>query len=122
MVIKRSEQMANPHNDLKKSNHMCAILDNNGNPLMFGSNFYEIKINSTTHAEVDAINKLINKMGRTRRKITIDLVVIRTNGGNSLPCSDCMQKIYESSVRFHIRYIYFTNNNFDIDVVKFSKL
>jgi cytidine deaminase len=122
MIIKRSEQMACPYHNLKKSNHMCAILDINGNPLIFGSNHYDTKINITTHAEVDAFNKLVNKMGRTRRKITIDLVIIRTNGGNSAPCSNCMQKIFSMSMRFYIRYIYFTNNDYDIDVIKFSKV
>ncbi len=114
--------MACPYHNLKKSNHMCAILDINGNPLIFGSNHYDTKINITTHAEVDAFNKLVNKMGRTRRKITIDLVIIRTNGGNSAPCSNCMQKIFSMSMRFYIRYIYFTNNDYDIDVIKFSKV
>jgi cytidine deaminase len=122
MSIKRSEQMANPHNDFKKSNHMCTIIDTNGNPLIFGSNFYLTKNNDTIHAEVDAFNKLINKMGRMKRKITIDIIVIRTNGGNSMPCTNCMKKIFDMNTRFNIRYIYFTNNNFDIDVIKFSKL
>lgn len=123
MLIKRDMQISNPnHNTLKKSNHMCAILDTNGNPLIFGSNHYNIKINNTTHAEVDAFNKLNNKLGRIRRKITIDIIVVRTTGGNSMPCSDCMNKINDMSLRFHIRNIYYTNNDFDIEVVKFSKL
>lgn len=123
MTIKRDAQMASPyHHDIKKSNHMCAILDSNGNPLIFGSNFYNIKINTTEHAETNAISKLINKLGRTRRKITIDLVIIRANGGNSMPCDKCMKRIIEVSQRFYIRYIYFTINEFDIDCIKFSKI
>ena len=123
MTIKRSAQMSSPfHHDIKKSNHMCAILDSNGNPLIFGSNFYNIKIDTTEHAETNAISKLINKLGRTRRKITIDLVIIRTNGGNSMPCPNCMKRIIEVSQRFYIRYIYFTINEFDIECIKFSKI
>ena len=122
MIIKRSEQMASTHHDLTKSNHMCAIVDIVGNPLIFGYNYYNIKNNNTTHAEIDAFDKLVNKMGRTRRKITVDLVVIRTNGGNSMPCDKCMKRIIEVSQRFYIRYIYFTVNEFDIGYVKFSKI
>jgi cytidine deaminase len=123
MIIKRTYQMASPyHTGITKSNHMCAILDINGNPLIFGSNFYNTKINITTHAEVDAFDKLVNKMGRTRRKITIDLVIIRTNGGNSKPCEDCQKKIHMMSIRFCIRNIYYTNNDYDIEMIKFSKL
>ena len=123
MIIKRSQQMSSPFNTcISKSNHMCSILDVNGNPLIFGSNYYNIKINTTTHAEVDAFTKLVNKMGRIRRKITIDLVIIRTNGGNSKPCSECQIKIHEMSLRFHIRNIYYTNNDFDVEMIKFSKL
>jgi cytidine deaminase len=101
---------------------MCSIVDINGNPLIFGSNYYNIKNNNTTHAEVNAFNKLVNKLGRTRRKITIDIIIIRTNGGNSMPCSNCMKKINDMNLRFHIRNIYYTNNDYDIDVIKFSKL
>lgn len=101
---------------------MCAILDIDGNPLIFGYNYYNIKNNKTTHAEVDAFTKLVNKMGRSRRKITIDLVIVRTNGGNSLPCPECQKKLFDMSIRFHIRNIYYTNNDYDINVVKYSKL
>ena len=101
---------------------MCAILDINGNPLIFGYNYYNIKTDTTTHAEVDALNKLVNKLGRIRRKITIDIIIIRTNGGNSMPCDKCQLRIFEMSYRFNIRKIYYTNNDYDIDVIKFSKL
>ena len=125
MVIKRNGHQSNP-DTIKltlKSNHMCAILDNCGNPLMFGSNFFNITrgtFKSTEHAETAALTKLINKMGRTRRKITIDMLVIRTTKGNSLPCSNCMRRIHDLSQRFHIRYIYYTNNGI-VERIKFSK-
>jgi len=125
MVTKRKGHQSNP-DTVKltlKSNHMCAILDNCGNPIMFGSNFFNITkgtVKSTEHAETSALTKLINKMGRTRRKITIDMIVIRTTRGNSMPCDNCMSRIYDLSQRFHIRYIYYTNNGI-IQCVKFSK-
>ena len=125
MVSKRSGQISNPDTNLltKKSNHMCAILNNTGNPLIFASNFYNIprgSFKTTSHAESTALSKLAIKMGRVRRKITIDILVIRTNMGMSMPCSKCMQCIADSSQRFHIRNIYYTNKG-KIDCVKFSK-
>jgi cytidine deaminase len=122
MVSKRSGQIANP-DTISLFNHMCAILNNTGAPLIFASNFYNIprgSVKTTSHAEATALSKLAIKMGRVRRKITVDILVIRTNMGMSMPCSKCMQCISDSSQRFHIRNIYYTNNG-KIDRVKFSK-
>ena len=125
MVAKRTGQISNPHTIslTKKSNHMCAILTNTGAPLIFASNFYNIprgSVKTTSHAEASALWKLAIKMGRVKRKITVDILVIRTNMGMSMPCNKCMQRITDSSQRFHIRNIYYTNNG-KIDYIKFSK-
>lgn len=125
MVAKRSGQISNPDTVslTKKSNHMCAILNTTGNPLMFASNFYNItrgSVKTTAHAEATALSKLAIKMGRVKRKITVDILVIRTNMGMSMPCSKCMQRIADASQRFHMRNIYYTNNG-KIDCIKFSK-
>ena len=123
MIIKRKSQMSNPyHRLLSKSNHMCAVLDKNGNPLIFGSNHYNSNSEISIHAEIDALNKLINRLGRLRKKIIIDLVIIRTNGGNSFPCEKCMNRINQLNNKFCFRNIYFTNNNYDIDKIKFCNL
>jgi cytidine deaminase len=122
MIIKRRAQITNLFHELKKSNHMCAIIDINGNPLIFGYNYYNIKNNKTTHAEVDAFNKLLNKFGHMKRKMLVDIIIIRTNGGNSLPCEKCQQKLFDVRYNFHIRNIYYTCNDYDIDVIKFSQL
>jgi tRNA(Arg) A34 adenosine deaminase TadA len=62
MIIKRQQQMTSPYHQNLKSNHMCVILDINGNPLSFGSNCYNLQIDITEHAEVQAFRKLIEKM------------------------------------------------------------
>jgi cytidine deaminase len=122
MIIKRQFQMASNCHELKKSNHMCAILDVNHNPLIFGYNYYNVKNDRTVHAEVDAFNKLVNKLGRIRRKITIDIIIVRTNGGNSFPCHQCQKKMFDMCNKFTIRNIYYTSNDYDIDVIKYSKI
>ena len=121
MIIKREQQMSSPFHQKLKSNHMCVILDKNGGILSFGSNCYNLQIDITEHAEVQAFRKLIERMGRHNRKITIDILVIRTTGGNSKPCKECIQRMYELSIRFKIRNIFYTNDYY-IDCVKFSKL
>ena len=122
MIKKREQQMSSPFHKKLKSNHMCAILDKNGKILSFGSNYYNLKIDITEHAEVQAFRKLIERIGRNNRKITIDVLVIRTTGGNSKPCEDCISRMYELSQRFKIRNIFYTNEFYFIDCVKFSKL
>ena len=122
MIIKREQQMSSPHHQKLKSNHMCAILDKNGRILSLGSNCYNLQIDVTEHAEVQAFRKLIEKIGRNNRKITIDVLVIRTTGGNSKPCDECIKRMYELSIRFKIRNVFYTNDSYFIDCVKFSKL
>ena len=122
MIIKREQQMSSPFHQKLKSNHMCAILDKNGKILSFGSNCYNLKIDTTEHAEVQALRKLIERIGRNDRKITIDILVIRTTGGNSKPCDECITRMYELSQRFKIRNIFYTNEFYFIDCIKFSKL
>lgn len=121
MVEKRKQHhQSNPDTTrlTQKGNHMCAIT-HNGTPIMFGSNSFNL-VRGTEHAETSALTKLINKMGRARRKITIDMVVVRTTRGNSKPCCKCMQRIYDLSQRFYIRYIYYTNEGI-VECIKFSK-
>ena len=126
MVAKRSGPIANPDTIslTKKSTHRCAVLNTTGSPLRCASDVDTIprgSVKTTSHAESTALFKLSIKMGRVRRKITVDLIVIRTNMGMSMPCSKCMRCILDSSQRFHIRNIYYTNNG-KIDCVKFSKI
>ena len=122
MIIKRRMHMTQQNIiDFCKSNHMCAILDKNGNVLVLGYNYY-VSSGRTIHAEVDAFNRLYTKFGRMSRKIIINLVVIRTTGGNSKPCDNCQTYIKRMKMNYNIRNIYFSNNNFDIDMIKFTNL
>lgn len=105
MIEKREQQMSSPFHKKLKSNHMCVILDKNGKILSVGSNYYNLKIDITEHAEVQAFRKLIERIG-----------------GNSKLCDECIKRMYELSQRFKIRNIFYTNEFYLIDCVKFSKL
>lgn len=108
--LKRKRIQCNP----KKMNtqyqfHSSAILNSsNGNIISIGHNTHYV-MNSNKfgmeHAEINALKKI--KMDKKIKNINIDIVVIRTNGGNSKPCSDCINKFVKSGLK--IRKIYYSN-------------
>lgn len=102
LIKKRKE--CSPHND-EGHKHSCAILYK-GNILGIGTNKYiprpGLKMARTIHAEMDAINKNIHKIGNKK----IDLLVVRTNKGNSKCCANCLDSMFSTSLR--IKNIYYT--------------
>ena len=124
MITKRKQQLANPHLSMLSNNHMCAILTTHGQPIVFGSNEYtpKSKIDGPTrHAEVSAFVKLCKKIKWTKRRMYVDVIVVRTTGGNSRPCTSCHAFMSQMSSRFKIRNVYFTNTS-GVDVVRFTQL
>ena len=108
---------------ITNSDHMCAILKD-GVPISFGSNIYN-RDNSTEHAEAQALRKLCERIGKrfNAKKITIDIFVVRANGGNSTPCARCIKSMEYYSQYFYIRNIYYTHPNEPLGIrsIKFSK-
>ena len=81
LIKKRTEQIqASKYQTTMNSNHMCAILDQSGVPISFGTNIFNIKTPTTEHAEAQALRKLIERLGRTTKRLKIDILVVRTNG------------------------------------------
>ena len=79
-----------------------------------------------SHAEMDAIRKL--PTSKNKRKISIDLIVIRVakNGllKNSAPCSKCldhMQKLCLTTA-YKIKYIYYSEADGTLVKTKFAQL
>jgi len=109
---------------LTKSYHMCAVLKS-GSPISYGTNVY-INDGSTEHAEAQALRKLYEKIGKrlNAKKMTIDIFVVRTNGGNSKPCVRCINTFKHYSQYFSIGYVYYTHPDepTGIRCVKFSQL
>jgi cytidine deaminase len=123
LIKKRREQnLGSGYHSPMNSNHMCAILDHSGVPISFGTNVFNIK--TTEHAEAQAFRKLLERMGKTSKKLKIDVLVIRTNGHNSKPCDRCIRRMEELKTRFNIRNIYYTHEKEPdgIRCVKFCKL
>ena len=67
------------------SNHICAILKD-GHPISYGSNNYILNKPLNKHAESQAFDNLINRIGNVNKqnknknkKMKIDVFIIRTN-------------------------------------------
>ena len=93
--------------------HSCVIFDTNGTPLAYGYNDFNIRSPTTEHAEAMAMRKLYAtmKVKGIRSGIVVNLLVIRTNGGNSKPCENCIRRMQSYSQHFTIRKIYYSNSN-----------
>ena len=125
LIKKRREQIqSSNYKSAINSNHMCAILDQSGFPISYGTNVYNTKTPTTEHAEAQALRKLLERLGRTTKKIKINILVVRTNGNNSKPCVKCIQRMEELRARFIIKNIYYTHQDEDdgIRCVKFCNL
>jgi cytidine deaminase len=125
LIKKRREQIqASNYQTTMNSNHMCAILDQSGIPISYGTNVFNIKTPTTEHAEAQALRKLLERLGRTTKKLKIDILVVRTNGHNSKPCDRCIKRMEELKSRFVIKNIYYTHEDESdgIRCVKFCNL
>lgn len=75
---------------------------------------------------MDAIRKLPPTNGN--RKILIDLIVIRVAKNGSLksshPCSKCLLHLHNLCLKtnYKLKYIYYSDENGQINKVKFTKL
>lgn len=125
MAKRKAHYCGSGFTSITNSNHMCAILKD-GAPISYGTNVYNINDTSTEHAEAQAFRKLYERIGRrlNAKKMTIDIFVVRTNGGNSKPCVRCIDTMKHYSQFFSIRYVYYTHPNEPngIRCVKFSQL
>lgn len=94
--------------------HICVIMNSNGAPLVYGYNTYSNNNSLTTeHAEAMAFRKLnlLRKQMNIRGRLTINILVVRTNGGNSKPCNNCINCMHRNSDNYKIRKIYYSDNN-----------
>lgn len=92
--------------------HSAAITTKRGRLLGIGMNKYHttLKHGYTTHAEVDTIQKsmlpMYKKFGRSlnKRRITVDITIIRTSLVNSHPCLHCLMAMNNNPV-FNVKKV-----------------
>jgi tRNA(Arg) A34 adenosine deaminase TadA len=94
-----------------KYKHMCVILDKGGEALISGYNIFKTNSQQTEHAEAMAIRKFFLKFGRPKRRITVDILVVRTNGGNSKPCTMCLEQMRVFSYIVNVKNIYYSHED-----------
>lgn len=78
-------------------------MSTSGNILGIGYNHYPNSGWNSVHAEIhsatNAINNIIRKEGRDRlakSPLAVNIIVVRTNGGNSRPCHNCIHQLAEN--------------------------
>ena len=69
LVKKRTEQIqSSGYYSTIKCYHMCALLDCDGNPIIYGTNIYNVKTPTTEHAEAQALRRLLEKYCKDNAK------------------------------------------------------
>lgn len=105
-----------------KFNHMCVIVTKKGVPLSYGYNVYDKKNQITEHAEEMALRILIENRERVySKKKPLYLIVARTNGCNSKPCSRCLALIEKNSHLINITHVCYSHEE-EADGLKKDKL
>jgi cytidine deaminase len=126
LIEKRKQQInASGYKSYMNANHMCAILDTCGNPLIYGTNVFNVRTPTTEHAEAQAMRKFFEKYSSyEKRKYKVDILVVRTNGHNSKPCDRCIREMENLRGKLQIRNVYYTHEDeaLGIRCVKFCKL
>ena len=110
LIDKREKQTAS-NTKCDKYKHMCVIIDKNGEILISGYNIFKTNSSETVHAEAMALQRLYSKYGRPKRRFTVDILVIRTNGGNSKPCVNCLKQMENYSHIINIKNIYYSHED-----------
>jgi len=111
-----------PHNickcDTSKHIAICLKENNTYNILSYGINMYDNKKkDGSSHAEINAINNLINSSANKKHLIKIDLLVIRTSNtgklGMSKPCVKCLIDLSTLPKKkgYVLKNIYYSNSN-----------
>lgn len=130
LIKKRTAETKSTSNKRNSDNfkHAAAITTRKGRVLTLGSNKYHttIKHGYTIHAEVDTIQRALRpvfiKYGRSlnKRRIPVDITVIRTSMVNSHPCMHCINTMATNPV-FAVKRVYYSNNG-DISYSSMSTL
>lgn len=115
MIKKRCAETNSFNKRSDQFKHAAAITTRRGRVLTIGGNKYHstIKHGYTIHAEVDTIQRSLRpafiKYGRSlnKRRIPVDITVIRTSMVNSHPCLHCINTMASNPV-FSIKRIYYS--------------
>ena len=96
----------------KNIEHACVIMNKSGSPLSYGYNSFKLNTPGSEHAEAMAFRKLSQtmKIKGIRKNIAVNVLVVRTNGGNSKPCTNCIDRMALLSNNITIRKVFYTQS------------
>lgn len=111
-MINKRNAMTPFYKKIDNIKHTAAITTKRGRLLGIGINKYHTNISHgyTTHAEVDTMQKamlpMYKKFGRSlnKRKIAVDITIIRTSLVNSHPCLHCLMAMNKNPV-FNVKKV-----------------
>jgi hypothetical protein len=96
---------------------MSAVISPSGSILGIGYNHYPNSGYHSVHAEIhsvtNTISNIIRKEGRDRlakSPLSVNIVVVRANGGNSRPCHNCIHQLAENPY-INIQKVYYSMTN-----------
>ncbi len=97
--------------------HMSAVISPSGSILGMGYNHYPNNGWTSVHAEIhsvtNTINNIIRKEGRdrlTKSPMSVNIIVVRTNGSNSRPCHNCIHKLADNPF-INVQKVYYSMIN-----------
>lgn len=97
--------------------HMSAVISPSGSILGIGYNHYPNNGWNSVHAEIhsvtNTINNIIRKEGRTRlvkSPLSVNIIVVRSNGSNSRPCHNCIHQLAENPY-INVQKVYYSMIN-----------
>lgn len=122
LVNKRKQMNCTKNVSNQYQSHACAILDKKNGHILGISHNKHYSQNKTHYGTIHAEDAMIKKFGSDKRfqNKKLYLLVIRTNGGNSKPCSDCISKLNNCNLKFS--KIFYTNVVNGIKGVSFDNI
>lgn len=106
--------------DVDPQQHFCIVQTTKGRIIGYGDNHTPVKeFLPTIHAEGKALANAAAKIHAERgsgytRRLKVDVIVGRTNGGNSRPCSECSRNLF-TNPHFTVRQVIYTDPDGDRD-------
>jgi deoxycytidylate deaminase len=97
--------------------HMSAVISPSGSILGIGYNHYPNNGWNSVHAEIhsvtNTISNIIRKEGRSRivkSPLSVNVIVVRSNGSNSRPCHNCIHQLAENPY-INVQKVYYSMIN-----------
>jgi hypothetical protein len=70
--------------------------------------------------------RLFLRIRSIKKKMNVDILIVRVNGSNSKPCLRCIKYMYSLRNRIKINNVYYSNKNDNgvsyLEVIKFNDL